>query len=53
MLCFQGLRQCVKQLVRARRWTTKCQGLQDQIVDFLRNCMTRENSGINCALVVK
>ena len=53
MLCFQGLRQCVKQLARARRWTSRCQSLQDQIVEFLRSCMSQENCGTSCALVVK
>ena len=53
MLCFQGLRQCVKQLSGAQRWTRRCQELQDQIVEFLRTCMSRENSGVSCALVVK
>lgn len=53
MLCFQGLRQCVKQLSGSQRWTRRCQELQDQIVEFLRTCMSRETSGVNCALVVK
>jgi hypothetical protein len=53
MLCFQGLRECVKQLAGARRWTSRCQSLHDQIVEFLRSCMTQENPGVNCALVVK
>ncbi len=53
LLCFQGLRQCVKQLAGARRWTDRCQSLHDQIVEFLRSCMSRENRGTNCALVVK
>jgi len=53
MLCFQGLRQCVKQLAGARRWTNRCQSLHDQIVDFLRSCMSQENRGTSCALVVK
>jgi hypothetical protein len=53
MLCFQGLRQCVKQLAGARRWNNRCQGLHDQIVEFLRSCMCQENCGGNCALVVK
>jgi hypothetical protein len=53
MLCFRGLRQCVKQLAGARRWTTRCQTLHDQIVEFLRSCMSQENPGTNCALVVK
>jgi hypothetical protein len=53
MLCFQGLRRCVKQLVGAQRWSTRCQQVQDQIVEFLRTCMSKENHGISCALVVK
>ena len=53
MLCFQGLRPCVKQLTGARRWTPRCQDLHDHIVEFLRSCVSRESSGINCALVVK
>jgi hypothetical protein len=53
MLCFQGLRECVKQLAGARRWTNRCQTLHDQIVEFLRSCMTQEKHGGNCALVVK
>ena len=53
MLCFQGLRQCVKQLTGARRWSGRCQTLHDQIVEFLRSCMCQDNSGANCALVVK
>jgi len=53
MLCFQGIRECVKQLAGARRWTPRCQTLHDQIVEFLRSCMIQENRGTNCALVVK
>jgi hypothetical protein len=53
MLCFQGLRQCVKQLAGARRWSNRCQSLHDQIVEFLRSCICQENSGANCALLVK
>src|SRR5215469_16104613 len=53
LLCFQGLRPCVKQLAGAQRWSRRCQDLHDQIVEFLRSCVSLENSGINCALVVK
>lgn len=34
---FKGLRGCVKQLVGARRWTGRCQQLNDQIVEFIRH----------------
>ena len=53
MLCFHGLRSCVKHLTGARRWCARCQMLQDQIVDFLRNCLRSDYLGDNCALVVK
>ncbi len=53
MLCFRGIRNCVKQLTGARRWSHRCQSLQDQIVEFLRSCMSREDSAVDCALVVK
>jgi hypothetical protein len=53
MLCFQGLRPCVKQITGAQRWTPRCQALQDQIVEYLRSCMSLETRGTSCALVVK
>ena len=53
MLCFRGIRKCVKQLTGARRWSLRCQSLHDQIVEFLRSCMSREDSAVDCALVVK
>ncbi|MGV3757538.1 MAG: hypothetical protein ACO1QS_19335 [Verrucomicrobiota bacterium] len=52
VICFTGLRSCVKQLVGARRWSGRCQTLNDQIVDYLRECLTREPHG-DCALVVQ
>jgi hypothetical protein len=53
MLCFRGIRGCVKQLTGARRWSGRCQSLHDQIVEFLRSCMSREDAAVDCALVVK
>lgn len=49
---FTGLRSCVKQLSGARRWTGRCQRLNDQIVDFLRHCLTAERYAENCSLLV-
>jgi len=49
---FKGLRGCVKQLAGARRWTGRCQQLNDQIVEFLRQCLGAEPIGQNCSLVV-
>ena len=50
---FRGLRSCVKQLAGARRWSPRCQGLHDQIVDFLRECLGAEAREAECALVVE
>jgi hypothetical protein len=52
---FHGLRSCVKQLAGARRWSNRCEKLQDQIVEFLRGCLTAETETEQheCALVVE
>lgn len=50
---FNGLRGCVKQLVGAKRWGLKCRRLNDQIVDYLRTCLSAEFAGKSCALVVR
>ena len=50
---FRGLRGCVKQIAGARRWSHRCEQLQDQIVEFLRQCMTSETEKPGCALVVE
>jgi len=52
LLRFRGLRACVKQLAGATRWSTRCQVLNDHIVDYLRRCLGAEKSGSNCALMV-
>jgi hypothetical protein len=52
VLRFNGLRGCVKQLVGAKRWGMRCQRLNDQIVDYLRTCLSAEYAGRSCALVV-
>jgi hypothetical protein len=50
---FGGLRGCVKQLLRAKRWTPRCQTLNDQIVDYLRTCLNVEATTSPCALLVR
>lgn len=50
---FSGLRGCVKQLTGAKRWSTHCQSLNDQIVDYLRTCLRNERFRQECALVVR
>ncbi len=52
VLRFSGLRECVKRLTGAKRWSAHCQALNDQIVDYLRTCLGAERSGASCALVV-
>ena len=52
LLRFRGLRACVKQLTGAKRWGANCQTLNDQIVEYLRTCLTVEKSATGCALVV-
>jgi len=53
MLRFHGLRGCVKQLVGAQRWTARCQVLEEQIVAYLRECLSAEVSQKELALVVE
>lgn len=48
---FNGLHDCVKRLVGARRWCDRCRAMSDQIVDYLRQCLD-ENHRADCALVV-
>lgn len=49
---FSGLRSCVKQLSGARRWSPRCQRLQDQIVEYLRGCLVQEQPARPCELMV-
>lgn len=52
MVRFRGLRGCVKQLAGVRRWCPRCRTLHEQIVDFLRQCLTAEATRVDCALLV-
>jgi hypothetical protein len=53
LLRFRGLRGCVKQITRARRWSLRCEKLEEQIVEYLRQCLTAEPGQNECALVVE
>ncbi len=53
VLRFRGLRGCAKQLAGARRWSRRCEKIQDQIVEYLRGCLTAETERKQCALVVE
>lgn len=52
VLQFTGLRSCVKKLAGARRWSQRCEELSDQIVEYLRLCLSENRSASECALVV-
>jgi hypothetical protein len=52
-LRFRGLRNCVMRLAGTRRWTPRCKALQDQIVNFLRECLSAEPHPDTCSLVVE
>jgi hypothetical protein len=51
---FHGLRGCVKQLAGANRWSVRCRDLHQQIVYYLRECLSAEQHGAcEIALVVE
>ncbi|HLP77167.1 MAG TPA: hypothetical protein VK327_09640 [Candidatus Paceibacterota bacterium] len=52
MVRFHGLRGCVKQLTGARRWSNRCQTLEEKILQFLRECLSAETPHLECALLV-
>jgi hypothetical protein len=53
VLRFRGLRRCVMELAGARRWTARCRNLEEQIVAYLRGCLTAEAGAGEFALVVE
>ena len=53
MVRFRGLRGCVKKLAGAQRWSARCDAMQEQIVEYLRRCLTAEPEQNDCALVVE
>ncbi len=53
VLRFRGLRSCVKQLTGAQRWSHRCDLLQEQIVTYLRECLSADRAQAQCALVVE
>ena len=53
MVRFHGLRSCVKQLAGAQRWGPRCENLQEQIVDYLRECLGAESHPERCSLFVE
>ena len=53
VLRFRGLRGCAKQLAGAQRWSARCEKMQEQVVEYLRGCLTAEPEQNECALVVE
>ena len=52
-LRFRGLRGCLKQLTGSRRWNPRCRHLEEQILNYLRQCLTAEAGRDHCLLVVE
>jgi hypothetical protein len=53
VLRFCGLRACVKHLVGADRWGLRCRSLEEQIVEYLRQCLTSEAKLSGLALIIR
>ncbi len=49
---FIGLHDCAKELSGARRWSPRCESLRQQVVEFLRECLSLEAAGRPCSLLV-
>ena len=47
-----GLRDCVKQIVGADRWCSRCRRMHRQIVSYLRTCLDQD-SRRDCSLLIK
>jgi hypothetical protein len=50
---FWGLRGCAKQMTGAKRWGQACERFSEQVVDFLRNCLSIEPSAQSRGLIVR
>lgn len=53
LIRFHGLRECVKSLLGAERWSPRCDQLRDQIIEFLQRTLSKETAGETCALMVE
>ena len=53
VLRFRGLRGCVKQLAGARRWSRRCKTLEEQIILYLRQCVTADSRMAEISLIVE
>ncbi len=53
MLRFRGLRGCVKRLAGARRWSPRCRRLEEQIIQYVRECVGVEAARKEFALLIE
>ncbi len=53
LLRCHGLRDCVKQILGVKRWSHRCQDLNDQIVDYMRQCLITEEPSQTRGLVIR
>jgi len=44
---FWGLRDCAKEIVGAKRWCQRCERFSDQVVGYLRECLSAEGGLAN------
>jgi hypothetical protein len=50
---FWGLRDCAKQITGAKRWGHACERFSEQVVDFLRSCLSIESGAQSRGLIVR
>lgn len=50
---FHQLRPCVKELIGTQRWTSRCRQLEQQILDYLGQCLAAEGRGSDLAMRVE
>jgi hypothetical protein len=53
VLRFSGLRDCVKQLAGTERWGARCRTVQEQVVTYLRECLSAEMRSADCLVVIQ
>jgi len=49
---FTGLRNCVKELTGAKRWSPRCRAMEEQIVGYVRQCLSADAARTGCTLVL-
>jgi hypothetical protein len=52
-ITYRRLRECSMALCSAKRWTSRCQSLSDQIVDYLRTCLKLQGNPSRCVLCIR